>query len=477
MFSSMLAEKSESLFQKKQHDNYIFAVSAKGDRLLSRRENNMNAFDKIIGYSAVKKELQQICDTLINTELYKKLGVTAPQGLLFHGEPGVGKSLMATAIIETSERKAFICHKDRSNGAFIKEIKETFEKAAQNAPSIVYLDDMDKFTNGDEQHPDAEEYVTVQSCIDKVKGKQVFVLATANNIRCLPRSLLRAGRFDRIIEIEAPKGKDAVEIVAHYIENKKFSNDVDPKTVAHILDGRSCAELETVINEAGLYAGYEGYNEISMNHFTKACMRTIFNTSPSFLEDLEYTDNQSLLSDLSNTLTQIIYHEAGHVVVSEVLCPESVTLVSAQNNTETRGGFTAYYTSQNITQLYESKSQIIGALGGIAAIEQKFGIFDTGCDRDLNKAFDIAKSLVVNNCICGFHLHKNKFEDSQRLWSEQEHSVASEIEKYYRKAKEILSKNNEFFEKVAKELNRKGLISGSDIYRIKSDCLISTVDI
>lgn len=437
----------------------------------------MSAFDKIKGYSSVKKELQQISDTLMNSEVYKKLGVSAPRGLLLHGEPGVGKSLMATAIIETSGRKAFTCRKDRPNGAFVKEIKETFEKAAQNAPSIVYLDDMDKFTNGDERHPDAEEYVTVQSCIDEVKGKQVFVLATANNIHCLPRSLLRAGRFDRIIEIEAPKGEDAVEIVAHYIENKKFADDVDPKTVAHILDGRSCAELETVINEAGLYAGYEGYSEITMNHFMKACMRTIFDISPSFLEDLEYTDNQSLLSDSSNTLSQIIYHEAGHVVVSEILCPESVTLVSARNNTETRGGFTAYYTSQNITPLYESKSQIIGALGGMAAVEQKFGIFDAGCDKDLEQAFDMVKSLVVSNCICGFHLHKNEFQDSQRLWSEQEDAVASEIEKYYRKAKEILSRNSEFFEKVAEELNQKGLISGSDIYRIKSDCLISTVEI
>lgn len=141
----------------------------------------MSKFDMIIGYTAIKKELKQIADTLKNREAYDRLGVSAPRGLLLYGEPGVGKSLMASAIIEECGRQAFICRKDKPNGDFVKDIKATFDKAMENAPSIVYLDDMDKFANGDERHPDAEEYVTVQSCIDKAKGKEVFVLATVNN--------------------------------------------------------------------------------------------------------------------------------------------------------------------------------------------------------------------------------------------------------------------------------------------------------
>ena len=150
----------------------------------------MKAIDKIIGYSGIKDELRQISDILKNSEAYKKLGVSAPRGLLLYGEPGVGKSLMSSAVIEESGRKTFTCRKDKPNGDFVKHIKDTFDKAAENAPSIVYLDDMDKFTNGDERHPDAEEYVTVQSCIDEVKGKDVFVLATVNNIHNLRYILL-----------------------------------------------------------------------------------------------------------------------------------------------------------------------------------------------------------------------------------------------------------------------------------------------
>ena len=83
----------------------------------------MSAFDKIIGYSSIKKELIQISDTLRNPEPYKKLGVAAPKGLLLYGEPGVGKSLMASAVIEESGRKTFCCRKDSPNGDFVKKIK------------------------------------------------------------------------------------------------------------------------------------------------------------------------------------------------------------------------------------------------------------------------------------------------------------------------------------------------------------------
>ena len=433
----------------------------------------MKAIDKIIGYAGIKGELMQISDTLKNNEVYKKLGVSAPRGLLLFGAPGVGKSLMASAVIEESGRKTFTCRKDKPNGDFVKHIKDTFDKAAENAPSIVYLDDMDKFTNGDERHPDAEEYVTVQSCIDEVKGKDVFVLATVNNIRNLPNSLYRAGRFDRTIEVDAPHGKDAEKIIEHYLKSKRFVDGVDHKTIARIMDGRSCAELETVINEAGLYAGYERAEYITMDHFMEACMRTIFNVAAS--SDDDYDEDYYSSLDCGNSFAHIIWHEAGHAVVSEVLCPESITIVSAHSRAGNPGGFTAYYNERNTAPLYWTKSRIVGSLGGMAAIEQKFGFFDAGNSRDLDQAFDATKDLVVSNCVCGLHLHKNMYEDSQHLWSAQEQAVSAEVEKYYRKAKEILSANSEFLNKVAEALEKKKLLVMADIKAIKETCTIVPV--
>lgn len=439
----------------------------------------MNAFDKIIGYASIKDELRQISDTLKNREVYDKLGVSAPRGLLLYGEPGVGKSLMASAVIEDSGRKVFCCRKDSPNGSFVRKIKETFEEASRNAPSIVFLDDMDKFANGDEHHLDAEEYVTVQSCIDEAKEKQVFVLATANNIRTLPRSLRRAGRFDRMIEVEAPRGQDAVNIIAHYLKSKKCTEKTDPEMIARIMDGRSCAELETVINEAGLYAGYERIKMITMDHFMKACLRIIFHVSPDIEIGLESGSAFSALSDPNYLGPQLAYHEAGHAVISEVLCPESVTLVFAHDRSEYNGGFTSCWNDRSKAPLYWQKSRIISALGGVAALDHKFGISDTGCDRDLNQAFDMARDLIVNTCINGFHLHGNRNlgENSQQLRHEREQAVSAEIEKYCRKAKEILSLNQDFFEKVAVSLAQRKFLTMADIQEIKSSCKIVSVAI
>lgn len=435
----------------------------------------MNAFDKIIGYSSEKKELERISDILKNREIYKKLGVFSPKGLLLHGEPGVGKTLMANALIKASGRKKFVCRKDQPNGDFIKTIKKTFNEAVKNAPSIVFLDDMDKFANGDERHRDAEEYVTVQSCIDEAKGTEVFVLATANNVRNLPHSLMRAGRFDRVIEIEAPHGADAVQIIKHYLDSKKFVSGIDVEMISRIMDGRSCAELETVINEAGIYAGYDREKEITMEHFMKACMRNIFNVP---IMANEGKDDYTNLADGNNILSQIVYHEAGHAVISEILCPESVTLISAYNRKGRSGGFTSYYNDSTYGPIKWKQSRIIASLGGMAALEQKYGIVDSGSTRDLDQAFSAVRNLITSNCVCGFHLHEDEYRsDSEELLAKQEQAVVSEIWRYYRKAKEMLSLNNAFFEKTAVALAKKKLLTMADIQEIKKDCNIISIAI
>ena len=185
-------------------------------------------FEPVIGYKSIKNEMIKICDIMRNSEFYYKLGVSVPNGLLLSGEPGLGKTLMANCFIKASGRKAFTCRKDKPDGDFVKHIKSTFDEAVKNTPSIVFLDDMDKFSaNGDEYHRNSEEFVTVQSCIDDAKNKDVFVLATINDEDAIPESLLRAGRFDNRITVVSPKGEDAEKIVEHYIKRKNFVSDVD----------------------------------------------------------------------------------------------------------------------------------------------------------------------------------------------------------------------------------------------------------
>ena len=132
-------------------------------------------FESIIGYRSIKLEVSRILDQLTNPDKYSVLGVTEPHGLLLHGVPGVGKSTFANAVVEATGRAVLVCRKDKSNGDFVNHIVHIFDEAAENAPSVVLLDDLDKFANEDERLRDSEEFVTVQACIDKVKDKRVFV--------------------------------------------------------------------------------------------------------------------------------------------------------------------------------------------------------------------------------------------------------------------------------------------------------------
>lgn len=420
----------------------------------------MNSFDRIIGYTAEKQELIRIADTLKNWEAYRALGASSPRGLLLHGEPGVGKSLMAKCLIDASGRAAFTCRKTEPNGEFVKTIKETFDRAAGNAPSIIFLDDMDKFANDDSGHRDSEEFVTVQSCIDEAKDKEVFVLATANDIDKLPRSLVRAGRFDRTIEVEAPEEKDAAEIIRHYLSQKKLAEGLDPETIADVLSGRSCATLETVINEASLLAGYQCTACVTMEHIMEASLCIEYGLKPGSHSPID--------PDTDSPDARMVWHEAGHAAAAELLAPGSVSLVIARSGGGARTGMTKVRGKEERWNLCRTEQDILVSLAGRAAIELRFGAFDVGASRDLDDAFEAVARLVRDHCFVGFGLYSHGYrEDSPTLSARYETVIAAEVERYFRQARELLFKNRPFFEAIACLLAKKGVLATADIRGIR----------
>ena len=438
----------------------------------------MKEFDKIIGYSNEKKELEQIADTMVNRDAYKALGVKPPSGLLMHGVPGVGKTLMAKSLIEATGLPVFTCRKDQPNGEFVKTNKETFTEAVKNAPAIVFLDDVDKFANTDYNHRDADEFVTIQACIDENKDKEIFVLATANDMDKLPHSLRRAGRFDRVMHIGEPKGKDAVGIIEHYLSQKKFLSNVDAGLLGRIMDGRSCAQLETVINEAGILAGMERADTIGMNHILKACIKTVFEANVNVgrnydddYDDYDY-DNGSGRDYMSKE--RIACHEVGHAVDSEVLFPGSVTIMAVTDGSTNTGGFTSCYT-ENETNLTWRKSRLATGLGGMAATEQLYGVEDLGDVQDINNVFGAVRSMISGTCAFGFDYKTFGYETSEARKQKVEELAGGIVEKYFRKAKEIIAKNREFFDKMMAELLEKEMLVEGDIARIRESCKITPV--
>ena len=416
----------------------------------------MSKFDKVIGYEDIKAELIRICDVVKNPEKYERLGVTMPSGIMLCGEPGLGKSLMAKCFIEESGCKSFIIRKDKPDGDLVNVIRDTFDKAKAQGGAIVFLDDLDKFANEDNQHPDAEEYVAVQACIDSCKGAGVFVLATANDRYCLPDSLLRSGRFDKVIEMECPTGEEAVKVVQYYLSQKKCLGEVDTDEIAKLLNGHSCADLETVVNEAGIYAGYEGRDTITHQDMLRACMRMLFD-APERVKKNE-----------SPYIRNYAVHEAGHLVVAEVLEPGSVTFASVGGYVGNDYGVTKVYLGDYTNSSIEKiEHNVIIGLAGKAATELVLGIIDVGCGGDFKRVFRATDRLVGNTCAYGFDMYILN-EASHALMERKEKQVAMEINKYYQRAKKILSENRIFLDTVIDELLTKKVLTQQDIRNIRN---------
>ena len=417
-------------------------------------------FAKVIGYEPIKLVLERTLDMIRNKEKYDKLGTKLPSGILLSGVPGVGKTLLANSFIKASGLPFYLVRKNQSNGSFVNFIKKSFEDAKAHAPAIVFLDDMDKFANEDEKHCDAEEYITIQSCIDDVKGYGVFVIATVNNMKKLPKSLYRRGRFDKHIPMNTPTGKDAIKIIKHYMQSKNFADDINSEEIVRVLNGRSCASLATVINEAAVLAGYAGKTKIEKEDFLRAAMCVLFD-APELIEKRP-----------DKILRKIAYHEAGHVVVAETLEKESVSLVSVLGHDSSTQGITVYYQDDDeyFSNINLMKNRVKTLLAGRAATEIIYGEVDVGASSDIHRAFDIVERFADDYCSFGFDNFESYRQSSNDLLNRRELQMANELQNYYQDVRKILIDNHKFLDQVAQALVEKETLTSKDIQAIKKAC-------
>ncbi len=424
----------------------------------------MSAFDKVIGYETIKEELLQICDMLHNRKIYEGLGAKLPQGVLLYGEPGLGKTLMAKCFIEESGIPAYIVRRNKSNDDFIGDITATFAKAKEGAPAIIFLDDMDKFANEDSNHRDAEEYVAVQSGIDEVKNCGVFVLATANEIRKLPSSLVRSGRFDRKIEVLRPTEKDATSVIEYYLSSKKVSDSVNMADLTKMISYSSCAELETILNEAAISAAYKRKSVIEMDDLVKSVLK------------MQYDSPDKFTKTSAEDLRKTALHEAGHLVVSEVLEPGSVGLasLSASGRDSSSGGFI-----HRCKDLSTSAEHIMISLAGKAAVELYYSeSCADGCQRDIYLAYSAIRKGLSNSGTHGFGMtdvSDGPFDPSESMNSRSEAVTQAELERHMLKTKDILLKNRAFLEAAADALFENKTLLYSDIAALRRKAAIVDV--
>ncbi len=415
-------------------------------------------FEDIVGYEDIKKELTVINDMLNNTELYKKMGAFLDKGIILYGEPGTGKTTMANSLIRANRRNCYTCRKKSSDGVFLNKIVETFDEAKKNAPSIVFLDDVDKFSDMEEDNGNSQEFVTIQTCIDEIGDSAVFVIATANQIEKLPNSLLRPGRLGKKILVRLPRKDEATEIVDFYLKKAHAGVDFDPESISRMLSGESCATLEDVIRVAAVKAVFNRQEAISMENIVDACLDLVF----------EAPESEKPISQ--KTLNMTAYHEAGHIVVSEILEPGSVSLASIRFTKSEDFGFVRYSKceKEDITFTYY-ESQIKTALAGKAAVEVVFGETDIRCFEDLRSAFHDTTQIVDQFCGFNFSCWQEN-SDVAFTGNNRQHNMVFLIEMYYMEAKRILIDHRGLLDKIALALLEKKTLIYSDVRLLMGSC-------
>ena len=392
----------------------------------------------IKGYGSIVAELNPILAVLKDPSAFENLGVKPPKGLLLYGIPGTGKTTMAKAFISDSGRPCFSPVQKGTTKELLDEVRHAFEQASDAAPSIVFLDDMDKYiTNA---QVDSHALHVVQALIDSVAEKDVFVIATANDIDDMPESLLRKGRFDHRYEIEFDSPEEARELLDLFLADKK-TDGINPDDVAAMCRFMSVATIKSFVNEAALKAAYEGCQAITIKHIVAAAAhrRSVWSEQWSAMEPNN----------------EICIHEIGHVIMAEACQEGSVGFVFTDPNDGS--GFTRLRTS-----LKRRPHSILMSLAGKVAAEHRLGRLASGCYGDLGHAFEDLDDGIRLNGLLGLSHFRQPKDIAQPF-------VASELERYLAKAREVIVANEDFLSAATELLGKQGYLLLSDIHALKAE--------
>jgi len=240
------------------------------------------SFDDIGGLEEQIRELYEVVVLpLRNPDLFREVGIEPPKGVLLHGPPGTGKTMLAKAVARASDARFIRVVASEFVNKFIGEgarlVREVFRYARDNAPAIVFIDEIDAIgarrmetgTSGDR-----EVQRTLLQLLAELDGfdplSNVKVIAATNRLDLLDPALLRPGRFDRIIEVPLPDRKGRLEILKVHTRNVRLAKDVDLEEIANLTEGMSGADIKAVVTEAGYYAIREGRKEISRYDLLRA---------------------------------------------------------------------------------------------------------------------------------------------------------------------------------------------------------------
>lgn len=459
------------------------AMSFGKARYKKNDDKNKTTFADVAGADEEKEELEEIVEFLKAPKDFSALGARIPKGVLLVGPPGTGKTLLARAVAGEAGAPFFsISGSDFVEmyvGVGASRVRDLFAEAKKNAPSIIFIDEIDavgrhRGAGMGGGHDEREQ--TLNQLLVEMDGfgpnEGVIVIAATNRPDILDPALLRPGRFDRQVTVNYPDLKGREEILKVHARQKPLGPDVNLRNIAGATVGFTGADLENLLNEAALLAARRKLKAITMKEIEEATMKVVVGTEKK----------SHKISERDKKITA--YHEAGHAVTSFYLEHEDpVTHISIVPR-GMAGGFTMYQPEHDEMHLMKSKmlDDIVGLLGGRVAEKIIFNDISTGASNDIERASEQARKMVtrygMSDKLGPIAFGQNNDEvflgkdyNHMRNYSEAVASqIDDEVEKIilnaYKQTEDILTEHIDKLHAVALELVKREKLTGDEFKRI-----------
>ena len=439
-------------------------------------------FEDVAGAVEEKEELMELVDFLKNPKKFISLGARIPKGVLLVGSPGTGKTLLARAVAGEAGVPFFsISGSDFVElyvGVGASRVRDLFEQAKKQRPCIIFIDEIDavgrkRGAGMGGGHDEREQ--TLNQLLVEMDGfgvnEGIIIIAATNRPDILDPALLRPGRFDRQVVVDAPDVTGREEILKVHSKKKPLADDVDLGRIAKVTSGYTGADLENLMNEAAIFAARRNKEKIDSKDIEDANIKVMMGTEK---KSKRVTEKEKKLT---------AYHEAGHAIVSKLIDKdEKVHQVSIIPRGRA-GGYTMYTPKDDV--FYSSKgemlNEIIKSLGGRAAEEIMLDDISTGASGDIKQATNVARAMITKygmSSKLGLVSYDSNEEvflgrdyGHSRLYSEKtaaeiDDEVKNIIGRLYEKTKTLLTDNKDILERVAGALLEKETLNESEFEAI-----------
>ncbi len=471
------------LFSRIGPESSVISFGKSRAKLYAEKEKKVT-FSDVAGIDEAKEELKEVVEFLKNPKKFQRLGGKIPKGVLLVGMPGTGKTLLARAVAGEANVPFFSISGSDFVEMFVgvgaARVRDLFAQAQNHAPCIIFIDELDALGKArgvnplgrhDEQEQTLNQLLAEMDGFDPNTG--VIIMAATNRPEILDPALLRPGRFDRHVVVDRPDLVGREEILKIHTRNVKLSPDVDLKVIASRTPGFVGADLANIVNEAALLAARKNKEFVEMSDIEEAIDRVVAGLEKK----------RRLMSKKEKEI--VAFHESGHAIVASSLPNvDPVRRISIIPRGISALGYTLQLPTEDryLMTRTELLDRLAVLLGGRVAEEIKFNEISTGAHNDLQRATDIATSMVKEYGMSEklgyvtFEKEKRPLFMPSPLFSSREYSeetarqIDEEVKKIiddtYNKAKQILTAKRRELEELAQMLLEKEVVEEADLKKI-----------